>query len=134
MGQTDFSALCEQQQSSANTIAGLRADLVYWKTLAEERGAELARRQAEQGQAANPALEGGITSESESAYQAAAAQIAEDAVLFVTTGGAIPSGLRIEFHNTRTIDAPKWLPAGSTINGETLGPSVSFVYRDALKA
>lgn len=67
-------------------------------------------------------------------FEGAAAQIAEDATLFVTTGGAVPHGLRGEFHNVRTIDAPKWLPAGSTVNGDRLGPSISFVYREPVRA
>lgn len=35
MGNTDFGALCDRQRSSANTVDGLRADVTYWKNVAE---------------------------------------------------------------------------------------------------
>ena len=39
--QTNFAALVDGQQSTANTVAGLRADVAYWRELAAERAAKL---------------------------------------------------------------------------------------------
>lgn len=33
MANTDFAALCDMQSSAANTVAGLKADVAYWKGL-----------------------------------------------------------------------------------------------------
>ena len=49
---TDFAELCDRQSSAACTVAGLRADVSYWRTLAEERADEMRTTQGALQQAA----------------------------------------------------------------------------------